>query len=140
MSREFWIVVVVITVSVLAIAIFGAAAIGYMFVAWLVIIALTWVLTQVLGVTLWVQEQRRPKQPQVVAPQAAAAPPFARQAIPEQVRHEVWRRDQGHCVDCGSRERLEYDHIIPVAQGGSNTARNIELRCERCNRSKGARV
>jgi 5-methylcytosine-specific restriction endonuclease McrA len=43
-------------------------------------------------------------------------------------------------VDCGSRERLEYDHIIPVSKGGSNTARNIELRCESCNRRKGAKV
>jgi hypothetical protein len=63
-----------------------------------------------------------------------------RQAIPERVRHEVWRRDRGSCVDCGSRGRLEYDHIIPVSRGGSNTPRNIELRCEPCNRRKGARV
>jgi hypothetical protein len=64
----------------------------------------------------------------------------ARQPIPESVRNEVWRRDQGRCVDCGSRERLEFDHIIPVSEGGSNTARNIELRCESCNRRKGARI
>jgi hypothetical protein len=63
-----------------------------------------------------------------------------RQPIPESVRHEVWRRDQGRCVDCGSRERLEYDHIIPVSRGGSNTARNIELRCESCNRRKAASI
>jgi len=63
-----------------------------------------------------------------------------REPIPQRVRNEVWNRDGGHCVDCGSRERLEYDHIIPVSRGGSNTARNIELRCERCNRSKGARI
>lgn len=60
--------------------------------------------------------------------------------IPEKVRHEVWRRDMGLCVDCGSRENLEFDHIIPVSKGGSNAARNIELRCESCNRSKGARI
>jgi len=60
--------------------------------------------------------------------------------IPERVRHEVWRRDGGSCVDCGSRERLEFDHIIPVSRGGSNTTRNIELRCEACNRRKGATV
>jgi hypothetical protein len=63
-----------------------------------------------------------------------------RRAIPERVRHEVWRRDRARCVDCGSRARLEFDHIIPVSRGGSNTARNIELRCEGCNRRKGARV
>jgi 5-methylcytosine-specific restriction endonuclease McrA len=56
------------------------------------------------------------------------------------VRNEVWRRDQARCVDCGSRERLEYDHIIAVSRGGSNTARNIELRCETCNRKKGAGI
>jgi 5-methylcytosine-specific restriction endonuclease McrA len=64
----------------------------------------------------------------------------ARRPIPESVRHEVWRRDEGRCVDCGSRVNLEYDHIVPVSGGGSNTARNIALRCERCNRQKGARV
>ncbi|MCW2966520.1 MAG: endonuclease [Solirubrobacteraceae bacterium] len=68
----------------------------------------------------------------------AAAP--RREAIPERVRHEVWRRDRGTCVDCGSRSRLEYDHIIPIVRGGSNTVRNLEIRCEQCNRSKGARV
>jgi hypothetical protein len=63
-----------------------------------------------------------------------------REAIPERIRHEVWRRDRGTCVECRSRGRLEFDHIIPVSRGGSNTARNIELRCEPCNRRKGARV
>jgi 5-methylcytosine-specific restriction endonuclease McrA len=33
----------------------------------------------------------------------------AREPIPESVRHEVWRRDEGRCVDCGSREKLEFD-------------------------------
>jgi holliday junction DNA helicase RuvB len=60
----------------------------------------------------------------------------ARHGIPPDVRREVWRRDGGKCVKCGSRERLEYDHIIPVTRGGSNTARNIELLCETCNRAK----
>jgi len=59
-----------------------------------------------------------------------------RERIPESVRIEVWRRDEGKSVRCGSRENLEYDHIIPVSKGGSNTARNIELLCAKCNRAK----
>jgi hypothetical protein len=75
-------------------------------------------------------------------PSQAARPaaPVKRDPIPERVRHEVWRRDRGTCVECGSRGRLEFDHIIPVSRGGANTVRNIELRCEPCNRRKGARV
>ena len=56
--------------------------------------------------------------------------------IPTAVKREVWRRDNGRCAECGSRERLEYDHIIPFSKGGSNTVRNVELLCEKCNRSK----
>ncbi|HVU33850.1 MAG TPA: HNH endonuclease [Opitutaceae bacterium] len=61
---------------------------------------------------------------------------YDRVPIPAEVRREVWRRDGGKCVKCGSRERLEFDHIIPVSRGGSSTARNIELLCEACNRAK----
>jgi 5-methylcytosine-specific restriction endonuclease McrA len=63
-----------------------------------------------------------------------------REPIPENVRLFVWQRDKGQCVQCGSRERLEFDHIIPVVAGGSNTERNVQLLCEPCNRSKGART
>lgn len=67
----------------------------------------------------------------------AEAPKLSsRERIPENVRTEVWRRDEGKCQRCGSNERLEYDHIIPVSKGGSNTVRNIQLLCEHCNRSK----
>lgn len=58
--------------------------------------------------------------------------------ISAEVRRDVWRRDGARCATCGSQERLEFDHIIPVAMGGSNTARNIQLLCESCNRAKGA--
>ena len=40
----------------------------------------------------------------------------ARAAIPSDVRREVWRRDGGVCVKCGSRRNLEYDHIVPVSK------------------------
>lgn len=65
---------------------------------------------------------------------------YERPRIPESVRIEVWRRDGGKCARCGSREKLEYDHIVPISKGGSNTARNIELLCEKHNRSKSNNV
>lgn len=65
---------------------------------------------------------------------------FSRTTISGKVRRYVWRRDKGQCSNCGSRELLEYDHIIPVSKGGGNTERNIELLCEECNRRKGAEI
>lgn len=60
--------------------------------------------------------------------------------ISDDVRVLVWRRDSGKCVTCGSQEKLEFDHIIPVEKGGSSTARNIQLLCERCNRQKATSI
>lgn len=60
-----------------------------------------------------------------------------RHPIPQDIQTVVWNRDGGKCVNCGSNEKLEFDHIIPISKGGSNTARNIQLLCEPCNRSKG---
>jgi hypothetical protein len=64
----------------------------------------------------------------------------AREPIPDDVRVFVWNRDGGRCVRCQSRERLEFDHVIPIALGGANTARNLQLLCETCNREKGASI
>lgn len=57
--------------------------------------------------------------------------------IPAKVKAAVWRRDDGRCawrfddgVVCGSRDFLEYDHIVPFARGGrSDNPRNIRLLC-----------
>jgi len=59
-----------------------------------------------------------------------------REPIPESVRFAVWRRDEGKCTKCGSREKLEFDHIIPVSKGGNTSERNIQILCEHCNREK----
>jgi hypothetical protein len=64
----------------------------------------------------------------------------SREPISESVRLFVSQRDKGQCVKCSARERLEFDHIIPVTSGGSSTERNVQLLCESCNRSKGASV
>lgn len=63
-----------------------------------------------------------------------------REGIPSEVRRKVWHRDGGACQRCGSTEGLEFDHIVPVSRGGSNTEKNIELLCKTCNRQKSARI
>jgi len=60
--------------------------------------------------------------------------------ISQKVKDKVWNRDSGKCVQCGSNEDLEFDHIIPHSKGGANTYRNIQLLCESCNRSKSDKI
>ena len=57
--------------------------------------------------------------------------------IPTAVKLEVWKRDKGKCVMCGSRDNLHFDHDIPYSQGGSSLlAKNIQLLCARHNLQK----
>ena len=63
-----------------------------------------------------------------------------RAAIPEDVKLVVWARDGGACVRCGSKAELHFDHIIPVAKGGGNTAANIQVLCQTCNLKKSDKI
>jgi hypothetical protein len=56
----------------------------------------------------------------------------AEDAVPEHVGREVWIRDRGCCVDCGAASSLAFDHLLPLAAGGTNTPPNLELRCRAC--------
>lgn len=64
-----------------------------------------------------------------------------RRMIPSSVKQEVWRRDKGQCVKCGSTVNLHFDHVIPWSLGGaSDTAENVQLLCGRHNIQKGAKI
>jgi hypothetical protein len=61
--------------------------------------------------------------------------------IPTQVKIEVWQRDGGKCVQCGSADNLHFDHDIPYSKGGSSlTAHNVRLRCARHNLQKSHKI
>jgi hypothetical protein len=49
--------------------------------------------------------------------------------IPTHVKVEVWKRDKGRCVECGSDKNLHYDHDIPLLQ------RRQQPRCRECSPS-----
>lgn len=57
--------------------------------------------------------------------------------IPTSVKLEVWKRDKGCCIDCGSTINLHFDHILPYSKGGTSLkAENIQLLCARHNLQK----
>jgi hypothetical protein len=53
-----------------------------------------------------------------------------------EVKRTVWRRDAGRCQwrmatggACGSRERLEFDHVVPRTRFGESTVDNLRILC-----------
>jgi hypothetical protein len=61
--------------------------------------------------------------------------------IPTHVKLEVYRRDKGRCVICGSTTNLHYDHDFPYSKGGTSLkAENIRLLCAKHNLQKGAKI
>lgn len=57
------------------------------------------------------------------------------------IRNRIFERDGFTCAYCGSTGgRLECDHIIPVAKGGTHEDSNLITACFACNRSKHAKT
>lgn len=64
---------------------------------------------------------------------------YTKKPIPEELRWEVFERDDFRCKHCGSRWMLRADHIHPERYGGKATLANLQTLCERCNRKKGCK-
>jgi hypothetical protein len=71
-----------------------------------------------------------------------------RRKVPEWARRAVFFRDQGHCTYCrrdltGLLHAMttdNYDHMVPLAEGGLNDITNIQLACIDCNSKKSAKT
>ena len=67
--------------------------------------------------------------------------------LPSWLHKGVFHRDRGRCQQCGSDisgllnlDNIQhYDHLLPLAQGGSNDPTNFQLLCLPCNLQKGGR-
>ncbi|MEV3965149.1 HNH endonuclease signature motif containing protein [Nocardia sp. NPDC050193] len=71
-----------------------------------------------------------------------------RRTIPKWVQRAVFFRDQGHCTYCkrdltGLMHAMSvenYDHMVPLAEGGLNDVTNLQLLCSECNSKKSADI
>ena len=62
-----------------------------------------------------------------------------RDPIESRLRHEVFKRDDYRCLECGKTKTettLHVDHIIPVSQGGTDELENLQTLCQACNLAK----
>jgi hypothetical protein len=67
--------------------------------------------------------------------------PTPRKPLSVRIRFEVFKRDGFTCRYCNRTTPdvvLEIDHIVPVADGGSNDPMNLVTACWECNSGKSA--
>lgn len=61
--------------------------------------------------------------------------------IPGKIKLAVYKRDKGQCRQCGSKDNLHFDHILPFSKGGTSLkVENIQLLCARHNLQKSAKL
>lgn len=64
-----------------------------------------------------------------------------RKPLSVRTRFEVFKRDEFTCRYCGRTTPdvvLEIDHVVPVAEGGTNDTMNLVTACWECNSGKSA--
>lgn len=63
-----------------------------------------------------------------------------RSKITEEERKNIFERDNFECLECGSKENLSIDHILPFSLGGTTDPSNLQTLCKSCNSKKGNRM
>jgi 5-methylcytosine-specific restriction endonuclease McrA len=64
---------------------------------------------------------------------------------PDHVQKKISNKDlirliNSACSNCGSREKIVMDHIIPLSRGGYTGIGNLQTLCGKCNASKGGKL
>lgn len=70
--------------------------------------------------------------------------------LPEWLKRAVYYRDKGRCQHCGKDlsgllkiaedGELQFDHVIPLENGGTNDSTNFQLLCRKCNLEKSGQL
>lgn len=78
-------------------------------------------------------EQKETKE---VKTEPKSTPQTVSRYIPQQIRREIWKRDNGRCTfqskegkKCNEAGMLEIDHVHPFALDGKNKVENLQLLC-----------
>lgn len=64
-----------------------------------------------------------------------------RKPMSPRIRFEIFKRDGFRCAYCGSKPGesvLRVDHVVPIADGGTDDPQNLVTACDTCNAGKGA--
>jgi hypothetical protein len=95
------------------------------------------------AMTLLLRELERTRFAATAAPRKSAGevdPTPRSRHIPDPIRRAVWERDGEQCTfrdrhgrRCPARERIEFHHVIPFAQGGDHGVANVRLACSMHN-------
>lgn len=56
-----------------------------------------------------------------------------------ELKHKI-KTQTAKCAECGSKNNLTVDHVIPVSRGGTNHPANLQILCEKCNGRKSNRL
>ncbi|MBI5168038.1 MAG: HNH endonuclease [Candidatus Eisenbacteria bacterium] len=95
------------------------------------------------------QQVRKQRRAEAHKPRAARVEHDAQASahIPEHIVRAVYARDKGCCTFraddghvCGSRWRVEIDHVTPRSRGGRSTLDNLRLLCRAHNQHEAERV
>ena len=68
-------------------------------------------------------------------------PARRRKSFPVSLKPELHKKQGGKCMYCGRKpgiDLMDVDHKNPMAKGGSDLKRNLQLLCRSCNTRKGA--
>ncbi len=98
--------------------------------------AMYYYVTSDKGCRLWVSIGHDKEEAISRAAAYRAGAPVERASRDSNLRDAVMRRDGFRCVYCGATTQLCVDHVIPVASGGANVARNVVVACVPCNSKK----
>lgn len=96
-------------------------------------------------ITKMVSELKRSDYPEVLAADGVFKRPTY---LPTWLKAGVFHRDHGRCQHCwrdltglvAPVTDLHLDHIIPLAQSGTNDPTNFQLSCSACNLKKGKKI